>query len=452
MLAVTDVVGELELLTWSGGSGSGPIGAQVEDAYRTIDGALREAGASIVQERVFGDLSAAPLVARARARATGTRQRRVGRAAHLHRGSADRARGTRRDPHPRCARREQPPRHRRRAHPGPRRRRSWCPSGGPRRSRRGSAVIPVARGSAEDARATIDAAEHVLVREGFSYRDVARTWFYLRDILSWYGSFNAVRSSAYRRMGLIGPGGDGAIPASTGIGARAASGWCTLDLDRRPGARRAALRDGAPSQQETERGAGVRLRLRAWHVAHARDPPLPVHLRNRVNRQQRGHGSRRRLRRPGHADHRGHRGPPRRRRGLARRHPASDGLHQGTPPTRARSNASRGGRGSTPCRSSPPSPTSAARSSSSRSTPSRSSLATAGIGGDGVARPRLRSGRHSPFQSSGAAESAGAAQRRRRAGLPDRRDRGAGDRHWGPSLWPAARFGSRRVRADGSCS
>jgi enamine deaminase RidA (YjgF/YER057c/UK114 family) len=60
---------------------------------------------------------------------------------------------------------------------------------------------------------------------------VARTWFYLRDILDWYGPFNAVRSAAFRRMGLLGPTGEGQIPASTGIeGRNPRGGWCTLDL------------------------------------------------------------------------------------------------------------------------------------------------------------------------------------------------------------------------------
>ncbi len=89
----------------------------------------------------------------------------------------------------------------------------------------------LAPGPAEDAGAAIDAAEELLAREGFSFRDVARTWFYLRDILDWYGPFNAVRNAAFRRMGLVGPGGDGQIPASTGIeGRNPRGGWCTLDL------------------------------------------------------------------------------------------------------------------------------------------------------------------------------------------------------------------------------
>jgi enamine deaminase RidA (YjgF/YER057c/UK114 family) len=95
--------------------------------------------------------------------------------------------------------------------------------------RRASGRLAV--GPAEDAAAALDAAEELLAREGFSFRDVARTWFYLRDILDWYGPFNAVRNAAFRRMGLVGPGGDGMIPASTGIeGRNPRGGWCTLDV------------------------------------------------------------------------------------------------------------------------------------------------------------------------------------------------------------------------------
>jgi enamine deaminase RidA (YjgF/YER057c/UK114 family) len=94
--------------------------------------------------------------------------------------------------------------------------------------RRTAGTAPDAPG---DAAAAIDAAEHLLAREGFSFRDVARTWFSLRDILDWYGPFNAVRNAAFRRMGLVGPNGGGQIPASTGIAGRNhRGGWCALDL------------------------------------------------------------------------------------------------------------------------------------------------------------------------------------------------------------------------------
>jgi enamine deaminase RidA (YjgF/YER057c/UK114 family) len=93
------------------------------------------------------------------------------------------------------------------------------------------AAPQVARAPALGAAVAIDAAAELLAREGFSFRDVVRTWYYLRDILDWYGTFNAVRNAAFSRMGLIGPGGDGNVPASTGIAGRGArGGWCTLDL------------------------------------------------------------------------------------------------------------------------------------------------------------------------------------------------------------------------------
>jgi enamine deaminase RidA (YjgF/YER057c/UK114 family) len=45
---------------------------------------------------------------------------------------------------------------------------------------------------------------------------VVRTWFYVTDILDWYGEFNAVRTDIYTERGLFGK----YVPASTGIGGR----------------------------------------------------------------------------------------------------------------------------------------------------------------------------------------------------------------------------------------
>ena len=99
----------------------------------------------------------------------------------------------------------------------------------------------LASGPAEETGATLEAAVSLLAGQGYTFRDVARTWFYLKDILDWYGPFNAVRNDAFRRLGLMGKNGDGAIPASTGIeGRNARGGWCTLDLiaaKARPGHR-----------------------------------------------------------------------------------------------------------------------------------------------------------------------------------------------------------------------
>ena len=219
---------DLALVTWVGTGGPGPVERAAEEAYASIDAALRERGCVPVQERAFGDLQAAPGLARGRARAVGTSAEwavpttyvegsPVGRAglAGIHvvgaRGSSrllaegDRVYG--------------------RVVEGETARLVGLADVGRRVSGR------LAVGPAEDAAGALDAAEELLAREGFSCRDVARTWFYLRDILDWYGPFNAVRNAAFRRMGLTGPGGDGMIPASTGIeGRNPRGGWCTLDL------------------------------------------------------------------------------------------------------------------------------------------------------------------------------------------------------------------------------
>lgn len=52
------------------------------------------------------------------------------------------------------------------------------------------------------------------------FAHTVRTWFYLDDILSWYGDFNAVRDGFFRQTGVFG----GLVPASTGIGAANLSG------------------------------------------------------------------------------------------------------------------------------------------------------------------------------------------------------------------------------------
>jgi enamine deaminase RidA (YjgF/YER057c/UK114 family) len=226
-LKASDVGSDLTLLSWLE-SGARPPEAVAEEAYAAIDEVCRLRGSAPVQERVFGDLSSAPAIARGRARAVGASTlwsvpptivegSPVGRGgvAGVHviaaRG-ASRLVGEGETVFGRVV------------------------EGGAARvlgladvGRRASGRLTP--GPVEDAAASIVAAEELLAREGSSFRDVARTWFYLRDILDWYGPFNAVRNGAFRRMGLMGPGGDGQVPASTGIeGRNARGGWCTLDL------------------------------------------------------------------------------------------------------------------------------------------------------------------------------------------------------------------------------
>ena len=224
-MIVSEVGRDLVLLSWCGPTPS----TGVRSAYAALIDAVEERGCVPVQERVFGDLQIAPEVARARAAALeasgadwpvpptffeGSPLGREGLAGiHLlaARGAA------------------------RVVSDGSRVYGTLVQTGDAELlglsdvGRRASGRL--ASGPAEDAEVAIGAAEALLEREGFSFRDVARTWFYLRDILDWYGPFNAVRNTAFRRMGLMGVDGDGKIPASTGIeGRNARGGWCALDL------------------------------------------------------------------------------------------------------------------------------------------------------------------------------------------------------------------------------
>lgn len=83
-----------------------------------------------------------------------------------------------------------------------------------------------------------DAAHHMirnaqscLHSQGAGYRDVVRTWIYLRDILNWYDAFNQARSGLYAEWGLSDPGSQEFVPASTGIAGRPRDGhWGSMDV------------------------------------------------------------------------------------------------------------------------------------------------------------------------------------------------------------------------------
>jgi len=85
----------------------------------------------------------------------------------------------------------------------------------------------------EQVRGLLERAERILRRNGASYKDVARTWFYLSDILDWYPGFNESRNRKYAEFGIMPGLGDGRLlfPASTGVGADAPSGAAaSMDL------------------------------------------------------------------------------------------------------------------------------------------------------------------------------------------------------------------------------
>jgi enamine deaminase RidA (YjgF/YER057c/UK114 family) len=240
-LHTSDLDSDLVFLSWTGaGSVRGAAAAEATAAaYAAMAEALAARGCVPVQERVFADLRLAPEVARGRAQGLGLRAPAWATPPTIVEGAPLGGEGIA-GMHVIGARGAARPLVEGDACYGTivetaNARILGLSDAGRRADSR------LAPGPAEDAQAAIRAAEELLAREGFSFRDVARTWFYLRDILEWYGSFNAVRNAAFRRMGLMGPDGDGQIPASTGIeGRNARGGWCALDLlalQRRAGGR-----------------------------------------------------------------------------------------------------------------------------------------------------------------------------------------------------------------------
>lgn len=59
---------------------------------------------------------------------------------------------------------------------------------------------------------------------GMTFANVARTWLFLEEILSWYGPLNSVRTEFFRDRGVF----DRLVPASTGVSGRNAAGAAML--------------------------------------------------------------------------------------------------------------------------------------------------------------------------------------------------------------------------------
>ncbi len=76
------------------------------------------------------------------------------------------------------------------------------------------------RSRQEQARETFTTMESALGLAGMNFSNVVRTWFFIRDILSWYEDFNEVRTAFFGERGMSG----GTTPASTGVGATNAAG------------------------------------------------------------------------------------------------------------------------------------------------------------------------------------------------------------------------------------
>lgn len=192
------------------GTTTGPVAADhaASALYRQLNDALREHRAQIVQERVFGNLAVEAQVLAARQAVRGL----AGPFSYVEGAPlwGDGLAGiiVRAVTH----------------HPvapvlldGVPRGRAWD----------GQIVLQGLRG---EPALVIAVAERLLRQRGSTYRQVARTWFYLADILQWYGEFNRARNVAYTDVGLIGPHGPH-LPASTGIHARQRGGGrVSLDL------------------------------------------------------------------------------------------------------------------------------------------------------------------------------------------------------------------------------
>jgi enamine deaminase RidA (YjgF/YER057c/UK114 family) len=70
--------------------------------------------------------------------------------------------------------------------------------------------------SPEQAREVFDKLQAGLASAGMTMKDIVRTWFYLDDILSWYGEFNHVRNDVFAHNELR----PHSLPTSTGVGGR----------------------------------------------------------------------------------------------------------------------------------------------------------------------------------------------------------------------------------------
>ncbi len=83
----------------------------------------------------------------------------------------------------------------------------------------------------EQAHAMLEKGELAMKQSGSDMLSVARTWMWLKDILSWYDEFNQVRNEFFTKRGILGQGSRQSMPASTGIGLGPADGEnCTMDL------------------------------------------------------------------------------------------------------------------------------------------------------------------------------------------------------------------------------
>jgi enamine deaminase RidA (YjgF/YER057c/UK114 family) len=85
-----------------------------------------------------------------------------------------------------------------------------------------SSILPARTSAArpEQAREVFEKLQAGLAAAGMTMKDIARTWFYLDGLLSWYGDFNRVRNDVFARNELR----PHSLPASTGVSGRNPAG------------------------------------------------------------------------------------------------------------------------------------------------------------------------------------------------------------------------------------
>jgi enamine deaminase RidA (YjgF/YER057c/UK114 family) len=232
MMVVTNGPGDLDFVTWLPDEQETDLGSTVSRAYEEIRDHLDRHRATLLQERVFGELGAAPTVLRARAEVLGLEPTAqvpptfieglpcsAGRVAGIHavmaRPSATGASHVVRWQGTPCGRQVE----------------------GNDADYLGLSDVarllePSDRLSPEvETREALLLTDQLLGAERWSFDHVCRTWFYLDDILSWYDEFNQARNEFFDDLGLLNGSPSKIIPASTGIRGRNHLGHrCTLDL------------------------------------------------------------------------------------------------------------------------------------------------------------------------------------------------------------------------------
>jgi len=76
------------------------------------------------------------------------------------------------------------------------------------------------RSRSEQAAEIFEQMDAVLLANGMEFSNVLRTWFYIDNILDWYGDFNKIRDSFFHKKRVY----EGLVPASTGVGGRNTAG------------------------------------------------------------------------------------------------------------------------------------------------------------------------------------------------------------------------------------